>query len=196
MSTGNSGRPLTVTQEQLRAIVPWKRIPDGTADEINAVVDLAGITTHLELAHFLGQCIYESGYFGYVEPYVPGRYEFNYKLGNNQPGDGQRYRGRGAIQLTGRYNYTRFAEWLEDEKLPGGLSTDINPIDEPEAVGLAPWRWQAAAFYWVTRGLRGPALQDDVAGCTRIITGARVPGPDQGLSSREKLTNSAIQVLG
>lgn len=194
MSNGDSGRPLAVTQEQLRQIVPWVRVPDGTADEINSVVDLAGISTHLELAHFIAQCTYECGYYGhYEEPYVPGRYEFRVSLGNTQPGDGQRYRGRGAIQLTGRANYTAFQAWLDDH----GIDPAINVIDEPEQVAEPTLRWEAAAFYWSTHpGLKAAALQDDVAMCTRIITGAKIPGPDQGLSSREKLTNSAIVVLG
>lgn len=198
MSNGDSGRPLAVTQEQLKQIVPWVRVPDGTADEINAVVDLAGISTHLELAHFIAQCTYECGYYGhYEEPYVPGRYEFRVSLGNTQPGDGQKFRGRGAIQLTGRANYEAFTAWLYDHGYIVPVVDNVDCPAEPELYATPPYRWLTAAWFWVTHpGLKAAALQDDVAMCTRIITGAKIPGPDQGLSSREKLTNAAIQALG
>lgn len=34
------------------------------------------------------------------------------KLGNTQPGDGARFKGRGYIQLTGRFNYTRVGQQI------------------------------------------------------------------------------------
>lgn len=202
--TGSSGRPLAVTQEQLRLIVPWVQVPAGTSDEVNQVVGKAGIHTHLELAHFIAQCAYESGYFGtksrvpYEEPPVAGRYEFRMDLGNVSPGDGQRFRGRGAIQLTGRRNYTAFNDWMHSPAQDDlQLDAPWDVIVHPEVVATAPYRWLAAAWYWVTHPLLAHfADNDDVAGCTRIITGAKVPGPDQGLSSRERITDLAIQVLG
>lgn len=55
---------------------------------------------------------------------LPGQAAFSayeYKLGNTNPGDGARYRGRGYVQLTGRDNYAKF-----------GAVLDIALLDNPD----------------------------------------------------------------
>lgn len=198
MTDGPSGRLLAVTQDQLNRIIGFgPPAPEGSADEINESVADAGIQTHLQLAHYLGQFIYECAYLrDYVETVVPGQYEFRVSLGNTRPGDGSLFRGRGAPQLTGRRNYANFGNWLAvPGRLDSGLSTDV--LSAPDLVSTAPYRWLAAAFFWNTHpALAACADQDDVSGCTRIITGAQIPGDAQGLKSRERMTNHAIQELG
>jgi putative chitinase len=57
--------------------------------------------------------------------------------GNEQSGDGFKFRGRGLIQLTGRTNYTKFAEDL-------GISVDetVDYLESPNgAVSSAGWFW-------------------------------------------------------
>ncbi|WP_151996162.1 peptidoglycan-binding protein [Buttiauxella massiliensis] len=47
---------------------------------------------------------------------LPGQLPFSKyenKLGNNNPGDGARYRGRGFVQLTGRENYEKYGKLLD-----------------------------------------------------------------------------------
>ena len=49
-------------------------------------------------------------------------YEGRSDLGNNQAGDGSRYRGAGYIQITGRYNYQAFANYVGDSQVMGGYT--------------------------------------------------------------------------
>ncbi len=39
-------------------------------------------------------------------------YDFRTDIGNNKKGDGERYKGRGFIQLTGKYNYAEYSKKL------------------------------------------------------------------------------------
>jgi putative chitinase len=97
--------------EKLKGIIPDKvisQIPD-TAVKFN-------ITTNLRLAHFLSQCAHESGNFKWVVELASGQaYEGRKDLGNTQPGDGVKFKGRGYIQLTGRANYDKFSKFVNED---------------------------------------------------------------------------------
>lgn len=95
-------------------------------------------------------------------------------LGNTQPGDGWRFRGRGLKQLTGRDNYRRFSRaWLGDESLL------LNPgrVAEPDgAVASAVW-------FWAVNGLNELADRGTAEQVTRVVNGAQ-----NGLADRKLWT--------
>lgn len=79
-------------------------------------------------------------------------------LGNTEPGDGWRFRGRGLIQLTGRDNYTRAASAL------GIALSDLSAWLETRR-GAS----EAAAWWWEMRGLNALADAGEFDGITRRI---------------------------
>jgi predicted chitinase len=101
-----------------------------------------------ELAQFLAQTAHESHNFKSMVEYGGSldfrKYDPKYapkkakQLGNKKVGDGARYKGRGYIQLTGRYNYKRAGQAL-------GLPLEQKPelVEKPEvAAQVAIWFWQ------------------------------------------------------
>ncbi len=68
-------------------------------------------------------------------------------LGNIQPGDGPRFRGRGLVQLTGRNNYASYGEYRGRD-----YTTDPNPT---LLAGEAFVSTDVALTYWVSKVRRG-----------------------------------------
>ena len=122
------------------------------------------IIAPLRMAHFLAQVGHESGDLRYSGELADGSaYEGRIDLGNTQPGDGPRFKGRGLIQLTGRANYIAYGNARNQDFVTGNnyllIATDPNL-----AVDVACW-------YWTTHGLNALADADDLNGITLKING-------------------------
>lgn len=142
-----------------------------------------------ELQHFMAQMVHETGEFrAMVErgsrESISKRYDIRYNprlaliLGNTEPGDGWKYRGRGYIQLTGKGNYQAAEKAL---RIP--LVSDPDLASRPEiAAKIAIW-------YWKTRVARKiPDFQKATVGqVTRFINADL-----RGLESREKFFQKLI----
>lgn len=117
------------------------------------------LDTGLRLAHFMGQCGHESDGFRYMEEIASGAdYEGRADLGNTQPGDGRRYKGRGPIQTTGRANYRRDGRTL-------GIDLESNPhLLSVPSLGLL-----ASTLFWSRMGLNAYADQDNAVACSRGV---------------------------
>ena len=101
-----------------------------------------------ELQQFIAQCAHESMNFDTLEEigsdkYISRKYDKKYNpakakvLGNVNIGDGLRFKGRGFIQLTGRYNYAKAGEAL-------GLPLEAHPelVARPDvAAKVSLWFW-------------------------------------------------------
>lgn len=99
--------------------------------------------------------------------------------GDEASGDGYRYCGRGLIQLTGKSNYTKFAESIE------------TPLEEiPEFLATFEGAIQSACWFWETNNLNTWADKGDILTLTKKINGGTL-----GLEDRTKHFNHAIHVL-
>jgi len=101
------------------------------------------------------------------------------KMGNINPGDGWRFRGRGLKQLTGRDNYTRF-----------GKSVGMTAEQAAEYVATEKGAIESACWFWDTNRLNTIADTDDVVLMTRRINGGNI-----GLEDRQQRYNRALPLL-
>jgi predicted chitinase len=84
-------------------------------------------------------------------------------MGNDQPGDGYLFRGRGMLQTTGRDAYTAFGKTL---------GHDLTKT--PDDAFSAGWSLKLACAVWTAAGCNAAADQDDVKAVTRAINGGLI----------------------
>lgn len=119
------------------------------------------VNSPLRIAHLTAQLAHESAGFRTTEEFATGAaYEGRRDLGNMEPGDGVRFKGRGLIQLTGRANYARFGAILGRD-LVGNPETAAEPV-----LSL-----RIACAYWSARAINAHADRDDLIAVTRAING-------------------------
>ncbi|KAL9656003.1 hypothetical protein ABK040_007624 [Willaertia magna] len=132
---------------------------------------------------FLAQIGHESGDLNWFEEFADGSaHEGRKDLGNTQPGDGKRYKGRGPIQLTGRINYRAAGQAL-------GLDLEGNPTlaAKPE-VGFRTAQW-----FWNTKNLNS-YCDCSQSGFDQITR--RINGGFNGKTDRDAHFVRAKAVLG
>lgn len=143
-----------------------------------------------ELAQFLAQCAHETANyatlveFGTSDEFLK-KYDKQFnpdkakELGNTMSGDGQRFKGRGFIQLTGRWNYTQAGQAL-------GLPLDNKPelLEKPEIAA------KASVWFWKNR------VQPNVKNFTDTRTVTRYINPGlAGLQKRHGIFQNYLKTM-
>jgi len=174
--------PALVTMAQATAV--FGRAPSAVQlADLNACLRRFQITTPARIRHFLAQVGHESGGLRqFMELATGDAYEGRADLGNTQPGDGRRFKGAGAIQLTGRDNYQRFADFIGDPRVMDGA-----------AVVAERYPFTSAGFWWADNKIN--ELIDAGATCRKVS--ARVNGrdPANGLADREAYFARAVVAI-
>ena len=99
--------------------------------------------------------------------------------GDEASGDGYKFRGRGAIQLTGRDNYTKFGASIGLD--PEACVADMETLDG----GV-----ESAMWFWQTNGLNAICDADDIVKMTKRVNGGVI-----GLAERTQIYNKAKAIL-
>lgn len=151
-----------ITADELRRIAPYSGArADVFADPLSQAMFEFDINTPAREAAFIAQIAHESGSFKYVREIASGAaYEGRADLGNTQPGDGVRFKGRGLIQVTGRANYAAC-----------GAALDLDLITTPEILEQPVPACRSAGWYWKSRGLNELADAGDFRRITKLING-------------------------
>jgi putative chitinase len=156
---------------------------------MNKVMGIYEIDTPLRASAFLAQVAHESGELKFMEEiWGPTAQQKKYeppsdvakRLGNTQPGDGFRYRGRGPIQITGRANYKKYGDLL-----------GVDLIGNPDLAATPQYAFSTAGLFWKLNGLNELADVEDFVTITKRINGGL-----NGLEERQRYYEIAKNILG
>lgn len=146
------------------------------------------INTPLRIAHFMAQIEHESAGFKHLKELGSYKYLDKYDTGSlakrlgNTPeddDDGQKYCGRGYIQITGLYNYRQLSK-----------ATGIDFVKNPELLEKEPNAILSALWFWNKNNLNVFADKDDIKKIT-----LRINGGYNGLADRIKKLQKWKKIL-
>lgn len=171
-----------MTDKELTQIMPFSKPAnrDKYLPHLNQMMPIYGIDTPARAAMFIAQLAHESGSLRYNRELASGEaYEGRKDLGNDRPGDGVRFRGRGLIQITGRANYRAVSKAL-------GVDFEAAPerLEEPS------YAVESACWFWREKKLNAFADKGDIRGASK-----RINGGYNGLADRTDYYRRACEVL-
>ena len=132
--------------------------PANIKDIMPKILNKYCIVSPLRIAHFFGQMARETGRFEYFlekgddtyfDKYEPGTL-LGRKLGNTHVGDGVKFKGRGAVHLTGRHNYANYSTYRLGPQHRGvehytTIPNNTGPVTD------AYLAFDAAGYYWSSK---------------------------------------------
>jgi len=101
--------------------------------------------------------------------------------GDEESGDGWRYRGRGILQITGKDNYAECSQ---------ALYGDTRLLDNPDLLTTTDGAMGSAGWYWTTRALNEWSDTENIREVTR-----RINGGYNGLADRMQRYHRALSIL-
>lgn len=179
------GQYYPVTVDQLKSITGKNTnlLPD-IAKWLTKTCPTYGIDDKERYAHFLAQACFETNGFTIFKELGNGAaYEGRESLGNINPGDGEKYKGRGIFMVTGKNNYLQLGIlWGERDLF----------INNPELLEQPEYAVWAACEFWNIKGLN--EIADNAEESLPAIT-KKINGGLNGLENRKKYYDKAIEVL-
>lgn len=189
---------MAIDADFLRAITPryvsnkvlgenQRRIIEAIGPVLRDTLHAQGLNTDLRMLHFIAQACHETMGLALSEEQASGdAYEGRASLGNTQPGDGRRYKGRGLFQLTGRSNYKSYGDALH-----------LDLLGHPELAADPVTSLRIACEFWNRNNLSPFADADDVLAISKIInTGHNGSVQPNGLQDRKDYLAKAKAAFG
>lgn len=177
-----------VTVEQVAEVSGWKtgQFSDDFMNDLNMLVRVADMTSLNQRRHLISQTCHETGRYRWMKEIASGEaYEGRSDLGNTQKGDGPKFRGGGVIQLTGRYNYQRFSDWLERN---GMRDENVMKFGADYVANHYPF---LSAVCWIEENKWAEVCKtEDVYQVTRVLNGGY-----NGLEDRVHYYNKACKAI-
>ena len=146
----------------------WSRLSDADArnhaQHLYRAMEQYEVNDAWRAAAFLAQWAHETGGWRWMKelggPSYFSKYDGRKDLGNIEPRDGYRYRGRGHCMLTGRANYAKY-----------GKKLNLPLLDQPDLAASPAISARIAGQYWDDHGLNELADEGKFKSITMLICG-------------------------